>query len=144
MRRKGLSKRDEDREMLPFKAQRSLPQAMTIGMWSWVACDKVLLLKATRKRAWWSFQKAPYDRPLWPDVKKEFFKERRRQSQRSYSKPIGLYQGQWRLGGCKKLTGVSRQSSFFMEWRELSSNILKMGEARLHIASGNGSLLQAT
>jgi len=30
----GPSKRDEDREMLPFKAQRSLPQAMTIGMWS--------------------------------------------------------------------------------------------------------------
>ena len=32
----------------------------------------------------------------------------------------------------------------FMEKGERSSNILKMGEARLHIASGNGSMLQAT
>ena len=39
---------------------------------------------------------------------------------------------------------VFQGNPLFMEWRELSSNILKMGEARLHIASGNGSMLQAT
>jgi len=114
---------NNDEKKRPFKKRRGQRNAPIPGPtvfatsnddWNvvWVACDKVLLLKATRKRAWWAFQKAPHDRPLWPDVKKEFFKERRRQSQRSYSKPIGLYQGQWRLGGCKKLTGVSRQSSF--------------------------------
>ena len=34
---------------------------------------------------------------------------------------------------------VFQGNPLFMEWRELSSNILKMGEARLHIALGNSA-----
>lgn len=36
------------------------------------------------------------------DGKKRLFKKRYIQSKRSYSRSYGLYQGQWRLGGCKK------------------------------------------
>ena len=39
---------------------------------------------------------------------------------------------------------VSQRNPSFMKWRELSSNILKMGEARLYIALGNDALSQAT
>ncbi len=101
-----------------FKAIQSLPKAMAIGMWSTVLAPKSRCRRQHISAHGELFGKAPHDRPLWPDVKKESFKERHRRSKRSYSKPIGLYEGQWRLDGSKKLVGCFKAILF--SWNEES------------------------
>lgn len=126
-----------------FKAIRSLPKINDDWNVVCVACDKALLPEATHKRAWWAFWKSPPWPSFIPDENKRSFKrdvDRGNVPIQNLSVFIKDNDDWVGVISCR----VSQGNSLFMEWRELSSNILKMGEARLHIASGNGSMLQAT
>ena len=126
-----------------FKAIRSLPKAMMIGMWSASLATKRCCQRQHISAHGELFGKAPmtvlYD-PIW---KKNLSRKGEDRANVPIQNPwVFIKDNDDWVGviSCR----VSQGNPLFMEWRELSSNILKMGEARLHIASGNSALSQAT
>ena len=113
-----------------FKAIRSLPKAMAIRMWFTVLAPKSRCQRQHVSAHGELFKKPPmtvlYD-PMW---KKNFSRKDEDRTNVPIQNPSVFIKDNDDWVGVRSWR-VFQGNPLFMEWRELSSNILKMGEARL-------------